>query len=140
MIKMKSNKVNNELLLPSILGSAAAAIIALTLTLICALFINNEYIDIKFSTYLAPPIAFISVFLGSLITGKLFRMPAYFGFIVSGVTVLLSCTIAFLFFDGIKTGVILTVLCSLIAAILYLFICKKGRIPHKSMHFRRRTR
>lgn len=139
-------KLNNKTAISSSLisggiGTASSIVIALLLTVIGAIFIENEYLNIGSVNILALTIQFVSSLVGTLIAGKLSRTNYFLSCgAVCGCYFLLMLITAMLFFDGVGGSVLLSALAILIGGGTAILLCTKGNNRIKRRKKRVRSR
>lgn len=127
---MRSKKIKNNPAWKGItIGFTIAALLSFAFSFLCAICINNEYIDFQIFSKAQPIIQVLSAFIGCYICGvivpdgKILRCAitalSYYLFLVG-----VSC----LFFDGISGYFWVGILTSLIGFTGAILLCARGKV------------
>lgn len=121
-----------------ILGIVIAALSTIIIISILALFITNEYIDIKTPVFLIGAIHILSTFTGAFVTIKLVKQKAIITSAVvgGGYYVLLLC-VAMLLFDRISTDAVVGIIGCATGSVLAIVV---DTAPKKKNYRRRRSK
>ena len=129
LIRMKTGFVS-----ACLIGCALALVLTIVGSMLGAVFINNEYLDINVNGVLGIVIRFLSVFLGAVLAGKLTdESKMLCCMVVAGAYFAILCGSSLLFFEGIGVQLFagfLTCLAACVGGIL-LSTKAKTRVKHK---------
>lgn len=140
MAKTKSIRADLKELVPGLIGIVISILTTIALTVIFAIFITNEYIDIKLCRPIATVIHFIAVFWGLYISLLIFKIPYHIVIITTGALYLLLLCNSLLFFDGISVYAVIETIPSAAGTILAILLDKKRRMRRNKRHLKIRSR
>ena len=139
--KTKNNWSNLSTLKIYLLGVACIVLVALLITIVFAVFITNEYLDITKEDFLAVITQFISVFLGTFVAGKITQEKKLMICGAVTATCMLAYTsIGILFFDGIGSGLVSGLIATVLGFACAFALCNKAKKATGSRRRRSKAR
>lgn len=138
MKSIRSAKKESSMLISCIYGLILALIVAMALSLIAALFITNEYLDITTSQFLTTITHLIAVFSGSLLTGEIMsdkKIPSV-GVVCAGYIFTMVC-LAILVFDGVSGNVFAGIAASIGGSVSAILLCTRRKMRFRGRGYKR---
>lgn len=126
----KSNNKSNtsQLLRVGAIGVALAIVTTIILSVIGAIFIQNEYLEMSAINIVAFAIQFTAAFAGALVAGKFKKSNALMSCgLAGGVYFLLLIVIGVLFCDGVGSDILLSLLTVFLGTGAAFLLCTRGK-------------
>lgn len=140
-MKTRPVKKESSMLASSLFGLILALVVALVLSLISALFISNEYLEIKTAQFLATITHLIAVFLGSILTIKIVpeRKLISCGVVCGGYFVVMMA-IAILMYDGLSGSIFTGIVASVLGGAGAILLGARRKMHSKGRRYKRSNR